>query len=301
MRRVRVRRVAGRAAPAPAQGGELRRVLLTAGSELAFVTGLLYYFGWVRTQVQADRLGFAAGALNLSVADYLLKSVNVLFPVLALLLLLILLAHVAFTALLRRWKAIARPRPVWSRMAAVLAVLCGIGGVLLSLPPWENRFAVPAEFTLAVLLAMAGRALKIRATREEPWTPARRWLVTLLLLLLLFWNTERVAMYFGEQYAADYKARPGQFPAVTVYSRDDLHLAVEGVRASKLDERDDGALRYCYTGLRLMESTADRYVLINEAWRAGRGRVLVVMQNDSIRVEFPGDCPAPTAAPTSTP
>src|SRR5262245_19354979 len=267
---------------------EMRQLLVTIGSELAVITGLLYYFGWVRTRVQAESLGFASSVLNLSITDYMLKSVNVLFPLLIALLLLTILGHFTFVGILRRWPVdgsghVSRS----SRAAKVLAFSCVLGAVLSSLPPASNRFFLPMGLTAAVLFALAARALESRVTGHDPWTRPRRWMVTLLLIFLIFWDTERVALFFGEQFAADYKARPDQFSAITIYSKDDLRLDAEGVETESLGD-DQDSYRYRYTGLRLMESVADRYILINEVWANGHGRVFVIVQSDAIRVEFIG-------------
>src|SRR4051794_11877173 len=100
-------------------------------------------------------------------------------------------------------------------------------------------------------------------------------MIILLLIFLIFWNTERAAMFLGEQVAAEYKANPQQFAPIVIYSKDDLHMDAEGVETRKLGD-DENAYRYRYAGLRLMESSADRYVLINEIWSNGRGRVFII-------------------------
>src|SRR3712207_830714 len=87
--------------PAPATDGQMRQLLLTIGSELAVITGLLYYCGWVRTAAQSEPLGFSSGVLNLSIADYLLKSVTFLFPNLVVVLLLLIVGHIALVRVLR--------------------------------------------------------------------------------------------------------------------------------------------------------------------------------------------------------
>lgn len=63
------------------------------GSPIALVTALLFYFGWVRTRFQARALGYEPVVLDLSVQDYLLKSINVLFLPLILFVLGVLVLH----------------------------------------------------------------------------------------------------------------------------------------------------------------------------------------------------------------
>jgi hypothetical protein len=274
-----------------ATGTEMRQLLVRIGSELAVITGMLYYFGWVRTRVQAEKLGFASGVLNLSIADHLLKSVNVLFPLLVTLLLLTIVGHIAWVAL-TRLKSVAlsdegRVRRL-SRAAKGLSLLCVVLGSLGSLPPVSNRFLLPVGLTAAVILALVARAMESRVTGKDPWTSPRRWMVALLLVFLVFWDTERIALLFGEQYAADYQARPEQFAPVALYSKDDLNLTAEGVCVARKRTEDQDSYRHRYTRLRLMESATDRYILINDEWADGQGRVFVVIQSDAIRIEFVG-------------
>jgi hypothetical protein len=269
---------------------EPRQFLTMIGSELAVITGLLYYFGWARTRAQAESLGFPSGVINLSTADYLLKSVNFLVPLLIALLLLLILGHVAFIGILRRRRTGSSHQHHLGRFtrAAKVAAFAGVvGGVLGSLPPWNNRFSLPVGLTIAVLFAISARTLQRRLAGRDPWSTPRRWMITLLLTLLVFWDTERVATFFGEQFAADYKARPEQFSAIIIYSKDDLRLEAEGVKAEKLGDAED-SYRYRYTGLHVMESATDRYVLINGVWADGRGRLFVISRSDTIRVELVG-------------
>jgi hypothetical protein len=261
---------------APETDNQMRQLLLTIGSELAVITGLLYYFGWVRTAAQSEALGFSSGVLNLSIADYLLKSVTFLFPILIALLLLLIVGHVTVVRLLRNRPPVGAGARRLARPVKAVAWFCATAGVLGTLPPVESTLSLPIGLTLGVVGAIAARSLEIRAGGEDPWTGVRRWMMTLLLIFLIFWDTERVAQYFGEQFAADYRACPEQFPAIVVHSKDDLALTADGITV----EPAGGGFRY--TGLRLMESTADRYILIDSAAHT----VFVLPHGDSVRVEF---------------
>jgi hypothetical protein len=206
-------------------------------------------------------------------------------------LLLTIVGHIAWVAL-TRLKSVAlsdegRVRRL-SRAAKGLSLLCVVLGSLGSLPPVSNRFLLPVGLTAAVILALVARAMESRVTGKDPWTSPRRWMVALLLVFLVFWDTERIALLFGEQYAADYQARPEQFAPVALYSKDDLNLTAEGVCVARKRTEDQDSYRHRYTRLRLMESATDRYILINDEWADGQGRVFVVIQSDAIRIEFVG-------------
>lgn len=269
-------------------GAQIGRLIVSIGSPLALLTALLFYFGWVRTQVQARELGYDAAILDLSTTDYLLKSVNVLFPVVAAVLLIATAAHALYDRLFpgiaasptgRRWLGRLGSGLQW---LTVISIALGIGLFLL---PATRFAAVPIGLTAAVLFALAGRNLRRRLTGKDPWSKPGHILASLLLALLLFWDTERVARAFGEQYAADIAADPTQLAAIVIYSHDDLHIEAEGVSRDTLGDGSD-AYRFRYRGLRLMARASDRYVLINEAWWDGKGRVIVLKDANTIRVEF---------------
>ena len=66
---------------------DLMTVVTSIGSPIALATALLFYFGWVRSEEQAQAFGADASVFAMSTNDYLLRSVNILFfPVMLLLL-----------------------------------------------------------------------------------------------------------------------------------------------------------------------------------------------------------------------
>ena len=68
-------------------------LIATIGSPLALGTALLFYFGWVRTKVQTEELGYHLSILDFSTTDYILKSINVLSVPLVLLLIVALVLN----------------------------------------------------------------------------------------------------------------------------------------------------------------------------------------------------------------
>jgi len=102
-------------------------------------------------------------------------------------------------------------------------------------------------------------------------------------------NSWRIAPALGEQFAYDIAAEPTQFPQVIVYSQNDLNIDAQGVRQDVLS-KPSGAYRFRYRGLRLIEESEGRYVLINEIWYGARGRVIVLQDSDAVRFEFVDSC-----------
>jgi hypothetical protein len=61
---------------------DLPGALTTAGtitSQTVLITGLLYYFGWVRAQATAGYFGLDTSLIGYTTTDYLLRSVSVTF------------------------------------------------------------------------------------------------------------------------------------------------------------------------------------------------------------------------------
>jgi hypothetical protein len=107
----------------------------------------------------------------------------------------------------------------------------------------------------------------------------------ILLALSMFWNTERLARVMGEGYADQISSNPRQLLAVTVYSPKSLEIDVHGVVETKLGTAES-AYRYRYDGLRLVQRSGDRYLLMSERWDAGSSRIIVLRDSDAIRLEF---------------
>jgi hypothetical protein len=272
--------------PSPARGPrDALRLIATVGSPIAIGTGPLFYFGWVRASVQAERLGYDTSILDWSIQDYILRSINVLYiPLVALLLLMLLLVWLH--------QRLVVPRLEDKKLAWVPGGLKAswIGWVLaaallVAVVPPLRRVAIPVCLTLALLCALYGEALERQINKQARMALAAMALILVLLAFAVFWDAERVARTIGEGWADDIAANPRQLVAVTIYSPKDLEIDARGVVETRLTE-PDSAYRYRYDGFRLLQRSGDRYLLISELWDAGSRRVIVLRDTDAIRMEF---------------
>jgi hypothetical protein len=252
------------------------------GSPIALATALLFYFGWVRASVQARELGYDIEVLSLSTTDYVLDSIDVLFlpGVLTLLLVLLVLrihtvvvATSHFSRRRRLGAVLRRSSPVWT-----------LAGVLGLWVPFTRPIALPVGLTLSVASYLYGDHLRRSSSGPAPRSELRV-VAYLLLALVVFWDTERVARSFGTAYAADLRADPDQLAAVTVYSAQSLALDAAGIRETRLEDQEV-AYRFRYTGLRLLRRSGAAYVLLPEQWVQQEARVFVLHQGDGMRFEF---------------
>jgi hypothetical protein len=266
--------------------GSALRLVATIGSPIAIATGLLFYFGWVRATVQARQLGYDTAILDWSVQDYMLRSILVLFlPIMALVALMLLLTWLHQRLVLPMVDsdrlAVWLPRGLrgswllWATVAVVLSLFAApLGSVI-----------IPAAVTLALLCTLYGDLLERRLTGRPRTFSAAKVLILVLLALAVFWDVERLASAVGEGYAAQITANPRQLLAVTVYSPKSLDIDVPGVVETKLGN-PDSAYRYRYNGLRLVQRSGDRYLLMSEQWDPRMTRIIVLRETDSIRMEF---------------
>ena len=106
------------------------------------------------------------------------------------------------------------------------------------------------------------------------------------MAVCLFWMTERLAVLFGEARAEEVKADVGGvLPAVAVYSAQRLHLDGSGVDERGLTD-PEAAYRYRYDGLYLLQQSGGKYFLITGDWSSDDGRLVVLSDDASVRIEF---------------
>lgn len=259
------------------------RVLSEVTSLVALATALLYYFGWRRSEVQARAFGADASVFAMSTQDFVLRSLDVLLIPLVMLLLLSLLA-------LRAHQRLVRGRHAW-RVAAVLRwswlLPVAVGVPLLVVSPDAGFLSFPFWFALAVLGTAYGASLRNAMTAGRPAGSLPVLLLTgALMALCLFWITERVAVVGGQARADEIKADVGGvLRGTTVYSARRLHLAGPDVTETDLGDAE-AAYRYRYDGLYLLQQSGGKYFLLTGDWSADHGRLVVLADDTSVRLEF---------------
>jgi hypothetical protein len=284
----------------------LFRVLEMVGlvvAPFATLTGLLYYFGWVRTNAIFDRFGIDANLLGYTTQDYLLRSAGVAFRPCAAVLLgasVLLVTH----RLLAR--AVARdPRLRGPVLAEVIgfallllvpggAVLFGRAGPLLS--PLAAAVALLSGVLLlesaATLWAQAGlpAGARGRSPAEAPdggraERLIRRGIVAGVAIVGLFWAFSVYAQQTGERLAAALSSNPGALAGAVVLSKEDLAISGPGVERSDLGK--DVAYRYRFSGLRLLVYRNDRWFLLPAGWKGDTtARSIVLPDGAALRVEL---------------
>ena len=193
-----------------------------------------------------------------------------------------------------QWKSIrTRPRDVdrLNRAAIVCVfVLLALGFMIMgwwrldtleqAQPGWLNVFLIISGLAAVVSVAWV-TYLNIYAYRHRAHYryPAEETDTAVL------WDAERLANVVGEGYAAQMAPNPRQLLAVTVYSPKSLEIHVPGVVETKVGN-PESAYRYRYDGLRLVQRSGDRYLLMSEQRDVRMSRIIVLRDNGAIRMEF---------------
>ncbi|GIF85624.1 hypothetical protein Cba03nite_69730 [Catellatospora bangladeshensis] len=287
----------------------LIKAVTEIGSLAALFTALLYYFGWARSEAQARAFGADASVFDMSTTDYLLRSIDVLFiPIF-----ILLVAFYLGMRLHRRLTAThgvsspaghadlepvtAAPRGSAVRCARLLRlswlipVVIGMPLALASLVGVFGDFG-SITFPLWVAVGIVGTtygAVLHRMVHGRPPPPLSTIaLIAALLAVTLFWTAERFARLTGEGMADEIKSAPADHLArVTVYSMRRLPMSTDRVRETPTPGPEPG-YGYRYDGLFLLQRSGDKYFLLTDGWADGQGRLVVLPDSDSIRLEFGG-------------
>ena len=262
-------------------------LLTSIGSPIALATALLFYFGWARSQAQATAFGADVSVFAMSSQDFVLRSVNILFVPVIMLLLLAMLA----TRCDRLLRGGRFGTPSLSRTAQVLRFswlpLVALGVVLAASAGTFGRVTLPMWLTLAVLGPVYGSVLGAAATGHRRTTPrVTIALLVALVTVLLFWQTERLAVLGGDALAQDLKDNlPDRLDQVELFAAKDLHLTGPGVRTTPL-AGSDSAYSFQYSGLYLLQRSGGKYFLLTNGWDSDTGRLIVLPDSDDNRLEF---------------
>jgi hypothetical protein len=265
-------------------------LLSAIGSPLAVGTALLFYFGWVRTREQSRAVGFSASSLDFSIQEYMLRSIDVLYPVG----LVVVLVVVAGQWSHRRHilPLVHGPRSTtWIRrlMKASRWSILGWFFVFALLAYRDTRLAgIAVAGFLAGSLLSALYAGSLRNHLRRPAIgkrPVSRILLLSLLALALFWATEQYARLIGQSYAQAVVRDPLALATVTVYSEKRLAITMPGTAETPLSD-EDSAYRFRYDGLRMVQRSGDRYFLIGDGWTPDNRRVVVIREAADVRLEF---------------
>ncbi|MEU9923946.1 hypothetical protein AB0H51_22095 [Streptomyces griseoluteus] len=277
--------------------------IVTPGS---VVFALLYYFGYTYRSAYYAHFGLGVGDLGFTPQDYLLGSPAAVFLPLWMLLVLGIIGVLAFRAL-ERW--LSHPDGA-ERRGPVIRVLGALGVSLLLLsfpvflePTWWRTmmwFLLPVGWLRvllpAVLVAVGGLLVlcAMYLTRDPQRRGGRFWGITEGLLvsattLIVFFALARYAHGAGTSAAREEAENNFRDTTqVLIHSRQPIVPTAPNVQCT-----DQGAAhlpyRYQCTGFRVLAKSSTRYYLVPSVHQAGWDLILVLNDDNSIRVEVRGE------------
>lgn len=272
------------------------QVVSELGVAVSLLTALLIYYGWVRARAQAREMGLDVNLFGYTTQDYLLLSISSLYTP---------LFWIAVTILGGVWadrrireyvdarvrRSGSAPEARWARRGMWFFIGLAVAARVLGHDvPQEGAWVVAFTMVVCVLGAAwaAGIRRRVTAPDERPASPERQLLGGVALVsvvaLLVFWGTSSVAEAMGELMADDLEKELATMPQAVVYSEEPLHIGLDQVRVEELGGPDDPLYRY--DGLRLLTLRGGRYFLLPENWTVDDSEVLVLPDDDSIRLEY---------------
>ncbi|WP_133794850.1 hypothetical protein [Actinokineospora alba] len=254
---------------------------------VSLLTSTLFFFGWVRSRALFAYFGVDLGLVGFSPADYVLRSVEILFqPILiaGFIAFALFLARLTLTGYLgrSREKSRALVRSAFLVVAVVGAALA-VGAVI----GWVSALVGAVALGVAAISgyqahAIGAESLSPRGDRAVGFAV----FAVLAVVASAFWSAAIVAERSGRELAEAFA--DGRVPRseVLLYSRSRLALPAEEFTGLAGVESDKPYL-YVYRDLRLLTFSGQRWFLIPKDWGSGSATV-ILRDDDSIRLELVG-------------
>jgi hypothetical protein len=292
-------------------------VLGALGAVITLVTAVMFYFGWRRSDVQAQAMGIDVSLFGYSSQDYVLQSISSFY------LTLLVLAGIGLGCvwlhgrvvdlLHSQWLATSGRRSAaaawtgWIALAGFLltavCVLFAVAAGLQSTPPpvaalrralVHRQWAVPLVLVLATVAAsyvwwIHRQLAPVPAAPDPPpwWRTLLPAVLTAVIVLLgAFWMLEEYASAVGRGYAQQVAADVNQLPRTVVLSRTPLGIQAPGVREERIGAPGSPEVRYRTTGLRLLARSGGKVLLVHDGWSPRTGTVIVLSDDDQLGWEF---------------
>jgi hypothetical protein len=256
----------------------------------AFISGLLYYFGWVRIGAQYRYFGIDQKLFGFTTSDYLLRSADAAFrPVAS------LLVGGACLLLVGRIIAITYARN--ARLGQFLLIALAVASCILfaisilsiyQLAAIGTPLFAASALIIAILCAELVASIGFPAAMTSAGTLLRRTLVLSIVIFGSFWACAVYAQDIGNRYGLYFASNLQLRPHVIVYSVEDLQLSGPGISARKMP--GEGGYRYRYSGLVSLLYANNRWFLLPQGWHRGGGDyAIVLVDSGTVRVELAPD------------
>jgi len=120
--------------------------------------------------------------------------------------------------------------------------------------------------------------------RVNPHPRAQVLLLLALGLLGVIWGVSLYAEQVGTAASTRLIADLPNRSAIVIYSTERIAIAGAGVNVDEIGQ-PGSKYHYQYSGLRLLVHSGDKYLLLPVGWQRGRDRVVIVRDDESIRLD----------------
>ena len=270
------------------------RTLVSIGANITVLTALLVFFGWKRAEAHSQMLGIDESILGMSPQDYAFRSVNALFPLLAVIAVAALgwlWVHAGIARALHEGRRLRLIRVTARVLILAWFLVPGICVLFSWRFPPSGILVFPLSCAAGTLLTCYGIYLRSqlegrRAGASPAWqTSLTKVFVAIVVTLSLFWAVSNYATVIGQNLGARLMAELPYHTQVVVYSPKRLNITAPEVEEEALPGADT-AYRFRYTGLRFLNYTGGKYVLVSDGWTPRYGVVVLLADSDPIRLEF---------------
>lgn len=270
------------------------------------ITAVLFYFGYVTVGRQYVYFGLSSQILGFSSQDYLLRGIAALYAPLVVLIfagVLLVWGHGALVDTLQadggraaesRVQRTVRASSIIMMIVGAVSCARGLLGIFVPVVSATEPIATtPLTMAAGILVLAYGRFLLTRygfgssprgvfSRRVERAVAAG---VGALVVLSVFWAVNSYAAAYGRAEAVRQSRALHELPAVVLDSKDELSIGYRGITQTLLP---DSELRHRYTGLRLLLASNDKFFLIPNEWSYTDGAVVMIRDNDSVRIQLYG-------------
>ncbi len=262
-------------------------VATTFVAPATFLTGVLFYYGYVSSRAQFRYFGVDVDTIGLSTRDYVMRSPQALLVPL-------LLVPVIGAGLLLASRLLDRHLPPATVPAVGWggAVVVAAGVALLAAYRWLGAW--PYYPMVTPLVLAAGLLVLLWSWHRVGGHGRAVALGLLALAVCVFWATATLAEWTGAGAARRTARNLDQLPSVVLDTPERLFLGLApdaGVTESALPEGEELEFRYRYRGLRLLIQAGDQMFLVPERWTPSGSTVLVPMDDVRVRFRFVNDPP----------
>jgi hypothetical protein len=164
---------------------------------------------------------------------------------------------------------------LFSALVVVISLLPAI------LEPARTALFAPCLMALGVLIAAWADP---GSYQHSPPGRGQTALVLSVVTLLLFRGTPDYAQALGRRLAVNFQQGVQFMPRAEVYSLKQLGIGADAINEVKVGTGD--AALYRYDRLRLRVLSGRRFFFLHDGWTARDGTVLVLPDDDSVRIKF---------------